>query len=67
MQLSLQCTATMSCPRMSALGHEQTLERGSGMSALPLKADMLRLPDTMSAKCQKRTRKLGFPYRASRK
>ena len=26
---------------MSAMGHEQTLESGSGMSALPPEADML--------------------------
>ena len=28
---------------MSALGHQQTLERSSEMSAVPLRADMLRV------------------------
>ncbi len=29
--------------RMSALGHERTSERGSGMSAFPLKADIFNV------------------------
>ena len=39
---------------MFALGQKRTLFTASFMSALLLKAD-IRLPDSMSAKCQKRT------------
>ena len=39
---------------MSALGHKRTLASELGMSALPLKADML-IVGIMSAKCQKRS------------
>ena len=41
--------------RMSAMGHERTLERGSGMSASSPRADMLSVEHGMSAKCQKQT------------
>ena len=39
----------------SALAHERTLERGSGMSASSPRADMLSVEHGMSAKCQKQT------------
>ena len=41
-------------PRMSTLGHKQTLEQASEMSALPHESGHAQRPE-MSAKCQKQT------------